>query len=99
MELLEKLKILNNHLIGKNYNKVIEGCHKILKTNPDLPYALNLCGLALQGKNNFSLSVSFFTRATQFDPKNVAAINNLANSYKALMKLDLAEKLYLSTNN
>jgi len=95
MELLEKLKILNNHLVAKNYNKVIEGCNKILKVNPDLPYALNLCGLALQGKGNFSSSISFFTRATQLDPKNIAAINNLANSYKALIKLDLAEKLYL----
>ena len=60
MELLEKLKILNNHLLGKNYNKVIEGCNKVLKTNPDTPYALNLCGLALQGKNNFLPSVGFW---------------------------------------
>jgi len=95
MELLEKLKILNNHLLGKNYNKVIEGCNKVLKTNPDTPYALNLCGLALQGKNNFLPSVGFFTKAIQIQPKNIAAINNLANSYKALIKLDLAEKLYL----
>ena len=34
MELLEKLKILNNHLITKNYQKVIEGCTKLLKENP-----------------------------------------------------------------
>ena len=42
MELLEKLKILNNHLITKNYQKVIEGCTKLLKENPNIPYALNL---------------------------------------------------------
>ena len=95
MDLSEKLTILNNHLIGKNYNKVIEGCNKILKTNPDLPYVLNLCGLALQGKNNFSLSIGFFTRAIQLDLKNIAAVNNLANSYKALLKIDIAESLYL----
>ena len=95
MELLERLKILNNHLLGKNYNKVIEGCNKVLKANPNIPYALNLCGLALQGKNNFLLSVNFFTRAINIEPKNIAAINNLANSYKYLTKIDLAEKLYL----
>jgi predicted O-linked N-acetylglucosamine transferase (SPINDLY family) len=95
MELLERLKILNNHLLGKNYNKVIEGCNKVLKTNPNIPYALNLCGLALQGKNNFLLSINFFTRAINAEPKNIAAINNLANSYKYLIKIDLAEKLYL----
>ena len=95
MELLERLKILNNHLLGKNYNKVIEGCNKILKTNPNIPYALNLCGLALQGKNDFVASTNFFTRAINLEPKNIAAINNLANSYKYLTKIDLAEKLYL----
>jgi len=95
MELLERLKILNNHLLGKNYNKVIEGCNKVLKTNPNIPYALNLCGLALQGKKNFLLSINFFTRAINIEPKNIAAINNLANSYKYLTKIDLAEKLYL----
>ena len=31
MELLEKLQTLNNHLVAKNYKKVIEGCNKILK--------------------------------------------------------------------
>ena len=95
MELLERLKILNNHLQGKNYNKVIEGCNKVLKANPNIPYALNLCGLAQQGKNNFLLSISFFTRAINLEPRNIAAINNLANSYKFLTKIDLAEKLYL----
>ena len=95
MELLERLKILNNHLQGRNYNKVIEGCNKILKVNPNIPYALNLCGLALQGKNNFLLSTNFFIRAINLEPKNIAAINNLANSYKYITKIDLAEKLYL----
>jgi tetratricopeptide (TPR) repeat protein len=95
MELLERLKILNNHLLGKNYNKVIEGCNKILKVNPNIPYALNLYGLALQGKNNFLASTNFFTRAINIEPKNIAAINNLANSYKYIGKIDLAEKLYL----
>ena len=95
MELLERLKILNNHLLGKNYNKVIEGCNKVLKVNPNIPYALNLCGLALQGKNDFLSSVSFFTRAINLEPRNIAAMNNLANSYKSITKIDLAEKLYL----
>ena len=33
MELLEKIQALNNHLIAKNYKKVIDGCNKILKKN------------------------------------------------------------------
>ena len=57
MELLEKLETLNNHLIAKNYKKVIDECNKILKNNPNIPYVLNLCGLALQGINNTLASI------------------------------------------
>ena len=31
MDLVEKIKILNNHLNTKNFDKVIEGSKKILK--------------------------------------------------------------------
>ena len=95
MELLEKLETLNNHLIAKNYKKVIDGCNKILKKNPNIPYVLNLCGLALQGTNNILASMNCFNKAIEFEPENIAAMNNLANSYKALSKFDAAEKLYL----
>ena len=97
MELLEKLQTLNNHLIARNYKKVIDGCNKILKKNPNIPYALNLCGLALQGSNNILASINCFNKAIEVEPNNIAAINNLANSYKALSKFDIAEKLYLKT--
>ena len=65
MELLEKLKTLNNHLIAKNYKKVIDGCNKILKKNPNMPYALNLCGLALQGSKNTLASINCFNKAIE----------------------------------
>ena len=97
MELLEKLETLNNHLMAKNYKKVIDGCNKILKKNPNIPYVLNLCGLALQGSNNILASINYFNKAIEVEPNNIAAINNLANSYKALSKFDIAEKLYLKT--
>ncbi|MAV61930.1 MAG: hypothetical protein CMI80_00375 [Candidatus Pelagibacter sp.] len=95
MELLERLKILNNHLVTKNYTKVIEGCKKILKNNPNIPYALNLCGLALQGNKDILASITYFQKAIDIEPNNVAAINNLANSFKAMTRLDAAEELYL----
>ena len=95
MELFEKLQTLNNHLVAKNYKKVIDGCNKILKKNPNIPYVLNLCGLALQGSKKTLASINFFNKAIEFEPENIAAMNNLANSYKALSKFDIAEKLYL----
>ena len=95
MDLIEKLKILQNHLNVGNLSKVIEGCSKILKKTPDNPFVLNLCGLALQKNGQADASKKYFIRAIDLEPKNIAAINNLANSYKSLGKIELAEKLYL----
>jgi len=95
MELLDRLKILNNHLIAKNYKQVIEGCKKLLKDNPNVPYALNLCGLALQANKNILASINYFQKAIDIEPNNAAAINNLANSFKSMTRLDAAEELYL----
>jgi len=49
----------------------------------------------LQGSKNTLASINFFNKAIEVEPNNIAAINNLANSYKALSKFDIAEKLYL----
>ena len=54
----------------------------------------NLCGLALQGAKQILNSVEHFKRAISLQENNLPAMNNLANSYKALGKIDLAEELY-----
>ena len=95
MELIERIKILNNQLSVKNYKKVIEGCGRILKNDPNNSHVLNLCGLALQGSNSILASINCFKRAIECQKDNLSAINNLANSYKGILKFDFAEKLYL----
>jgi len=94
MELIERLKVLNNNLKAQNFEYVINGCRKILKKDPENPYVYNLCGLALQGAKQISNSVEHFKRAISLQENNLPAMNNLANSYKALGKIDLAEELY-----
>ena len=42
-----------------------------------------------------SVDQQHYDKVIEFEPDNIAAINNLANSYKALSKFDIAEKLYL----
>jgi len=93
MDLVEKVKILNNYLAVKNYKKVIESCVKILKKIPNNTYILNLTGLAYQGLNQHKNSISYFQEAIKFDPNNIATLNNLANSLKALGDLKNS-KLY-----
>ena len=94
MDLLEKIKILNNHLGAKNFKKVIDGSKIILNKIPDNDYLLNLTGMAYQGLSQHENSIKFFNQSLKFAPNNIAAMNNLANSYKAIGKLEDANDIY-----
>ena len=94
MDLRNKVKILNNYLQAKNFNKVIEEGKKILKKIPNNDFILNLIGMAYQGKSQFKYSIQFFEESLKFNPSNIAAINNFANSLKALGNFERAKKLY-----
>jgi tetratricopeptide (TPR) repeat protein len=94
MDLVEKLRVLQNQLAAGNLKNVIEGCQKILKKNPKNPFVLNLMGLALQKNKQMPQSIKCFIGALELERNNIAAINNLANSYKGVGKIDLAENLY-----
>ncbi len=94
MNLVEKIKILNNHLKIKNFNRVIEDGKNILKKIPKNDYLLNLIGMAYQGKSQYSNSIKFFEESLKQNPNNIAAMNNYANSLKALGKLEQSKDLY-----
>ena len=70
MDVIERLKILKNNLDIKNYIKVIEGCNKVLKTDPNNFFAHNLCGLAFQGNGKFQASLNCFNRAIDLKMNN-----------------------------
>ena len=94
MDLLEKIKILKNHLNARNYKKVIEGSNKLLTKISNNDYLLNLTGMAYQGLSQHNNSIKYFRQALKHAPNNLAAMNNLANSLKALGKLEDSKDLY-----
>jgi len=94
MDLVEKIKILNNHLKAKNFNKVIEGAHIILKKIPKNDYLLNLIGMAYQGRSQYRKSINYFKESLKQNPENIAAMNNYANSLKAIGEFESARDLY-----
>ena len=94
MNLIEKVKIVQNHLSLKNYSIAIEGAKKILKKFPNNSYVHNLCGLALQGKGDHTNSINYFAKAIFYEQNNIAAMNNLATSFKNISEYERAEKLY-----
>ena len=95
MDVRTKVSQLQNHLQAENYKFVVDECNKLINKYPDNSFFYNLCGLALQKSKNIKNSIEYFKKSIDLDTNNIAAINNLANSYKLLFKLDIAEKLYL----
>ena len=94
MELLKEIEKVHNNFKVKNYHYAFERCNKLIKKFPKNPYLYNLGGLALQQMQNITLSINYFQKAIELEPKNIAAKNNLANSLKFLGKFDISEKLY-----
>ena len=94
MDLVEKIKILKNHLNARNFKKVIEGSKVLLNKMPNNDYLLNITGMAYQGLSQHDNSIKCFNRALKHSPNNLAAMNNLANSLKAIGKLEESKDLY-----
>ena len=94
MDLKEKIAIIHNLMRVKKFTQAIINCHKLIKLHPDISYLYNLCGMAYQGNKQIKKSIESFNLALHYDPENLAAMNNLANSYKALNHNDKAEELY-----
>ena len=83
-------------LISVNkFSQAISECEKLIKKFPENTYFYNLCGLALQKSDQINKSIKFFKKAISLEPKNFAAMNNLANSYKGLFEYKKAEDLYI----
>ena len=94
MDLREKIAIIHNLMSVNKFTQAIIKCHKLIKLYPNMSYLYNLCGMAYQGNKQILKSVESFNIALNHDPKNLAAMNNLANSYKALNHNDKAEEIY-----
>ena len=94
MDIKEKIAIIHNLMRVKKFTQAIINSHKLIKLYPNVSYLYNLCGMAYQGNNQIKKSVESFNIALHHDPKNLAAMNNLANSYKSLNYYNRAEEIY-----
>ena len=94
MNLKEKIAIIHNLMRVNKFTQAIQNCHKLIKLNPNVSYLYNLCGMAYQGNKQILKSIESFNLALYHDPENIAAMNNMANSHKALNHNDKAEEIY-----
>ena len=94
MDIREKIAIIHNLMRVKKFTQAIANCHKLIKENPNVSYLYNLCGMAFQGNKQIPKSIESFNLALHHDPENIAAMNNIANSYKSLNQNVKAEEIY-----
>ena len=89
-----EIQIIVNRFKAKDFDYVINKSKVLLKkfSNNDLLW--NIRGLSLQSKGNIKDSIGCFQMALNNNPKNIAARNNLGNSYKYANQFNLAKDCF-----
>ena len=94
MNFHEKVKTLQNYFTAGKFKRVIEGCDVLNKKFPNNSFILNLSGMAYQRLDKNHRAINFFELALKADNTNIAAMNNLANSFKNIEQYFKAEQIY-----
>lgn len=94
MDLETKIRSIHHLIQKKKFFPAKEELDKLLKKIPNNSYLLNLSGLTRQYLDDYKSAITFFQLAIKNDEKNIAAMNNLANSHKKLLNYIEAEKIY-----
>ena len=94
MNFHEKVKTLQNYFTAGKFKRVIEGCDILNKKFPNNSFILNLSGMAYQRLDKNHRAIIFFELALKADNTNIAAMNNLANSFKNIEQYFKAEQIY-----
>jgi len=90
-DIQNKIKIISDKFKNKDFNYVINKSKILLKKNLDNDFLWNIQGLSLQYKGDYIKAKKCFKNAIQINSKNIAAINNLGNTYKYLKDFTKAE--------
>ena len=96
----KKVQQLVNHYNAGNYNFVIQQVNILLKKQPKNQFILNLLGSSHHKLGNLDIATKVFLHVIQLSKNditgtnNLAAMNNLANVHKDLLKFNEAEILY-----
>ena len=99
MDLKSKIFEIQKLISQNKFSSAYAKCEKLIKKIPDNSYILNLTGLVLQRKGLIQKSINYFQKAIIHEPKNYAAMNNLANAYKSLLDFKKSEDLYKKVLN
>ncbi len=94
MNLIAETQKLQNYLKIQDYKTVVKGCEKLINKFPNNPFLFNLLGLALHGNGNFLIAIDRYKKALDLDLNFFPAMNNIANSYKAIGNFEKAESYY-----
>ena len=97
MDLEIKVRSIHSLLQNKKFLQARNELDKLIEKIPNNSYLLNLRGLICQYLYKYEEAIQFFNLAIKNDPKNVAALNNLANSYKNIGSFDQAVNSYKSS--
>ena len=86
IDMANQVQILMNQFNAKNFDVVISKAKQLIKQKPGFVILYNLLGSSFQNKGDFINAENTFKLGLKYDPGNIALMNNLATSYKNLLK-------------
>ncbi len=92
--IFNQIQILMNQLKVKNFDHVLTKGKTLLKKNPEYLILYNLIGSSYQNLGNDIDAKIYFEKGLKLDSNNIPLMNNLAMTYKNLLKYKLSEELY-----
>ena len=95
IEIIKKqiAKLVNQYNVG-NYKHVIQQVNILLKKLPNNSFLLNLLGSSYQKIGHYETAKKNFLQVLVTDKENLAAMNNLANTYRDMLEFKKAEEQF-----
>ncbi len=95
MNIEEKIKIILNHFKFGNFELALSKTIELSNQNPNNSFLKNLLGSTYLNLNKNIKAIENFKLSIKLQPDNTAAINNLANAFKANLEYSKSEYWYL----
>lgn len=89
-----KIKKILSYLSSGNYKRTIDETIKLSKRNPKSSYLNNLLGFAYLENKDLVNAEKHFLKSIELNKDNIAAINNLGNTYRYLQRYEAAESYF-----
>lgn len=87
-ETMIKFRLAEVYYVQKKFDLAENHLIELIEDDPERPSSYNLLGLINEGKNNYEVSIEYFTKGIEIDPEYVSFFYNRARIYMEIGEKD-----------